>query len=57
MHHELFLLELKFNHVKAEIILIRLLNGEATITAPLRYLIDSVQEKLILLGTFLMDSS
>ncbi|XP_006348601.1 putative late blight resistance protein homolog R1B-23 [Solanum tuberosum] len=55
--HELFLLQLKFNHVKVEIDLIQLLNGEATIMAPLKYLIDCVREELILLGTFLMDSS
>ncbi|KAK4715320.1 hypothetical protein R3W88_013658 [Solanum pinnatisectum] len=55
--HELFLLQLKFNHVKVEIDLIQLLNGEATIMAPLKYLIDCVREELILLGTLLMDSS
>ncbi|XP_049405429.1 putative late blight resistance protein homolog R1B-23 [Solanum stenotomum] len=54
--HELFLLQRKFNHVKVEINLIQLLNGEATIMVPLKYLIDCVREELILLGTLLMDS-
>ncbi|WMV28107.1 hypothetical protein MTR67_021492 [Solanum verrucosum] len=55
--HEAFLLQLKFIHVAAEINLIQLLNGEATIMAPLKYLIDYVREELIFLGTFFMDSS
>lgn len=42
IHHEHFLLQLKFNHVQVEINLIQLLNGKATIMAPLKYLIDCV---------------
>ncbi|XP_060214920.1 putative late blight resistance protein homolog R1B-17 [Lycium barbarum] len=54
MDHVSFLFQLKFNHVKLEIHLIQMINGEAII-APLRDLIDYVREKLIFLRTFLMD--
>ncbi|XP_016488690.2 putative late blight resistance protein homolog R1B-16 isoform X1 [Nicotiana tabacum] len=56
MKRVFFHLQLKFSHVKLEACLIKLLNSESTIVAPLKDLIHYIREELIFLGTFLMDS-
>ncbi|MCD9641092.1 hypothetical protein HAX54_026964 [Datura stramonium] len=50
-----FPLQIKLNHVKVESSLIELLIHEATMMAPLKDLLDNVQEELIFLRDFLMD--
>ncbi|KAJ8569774.1 hypothetical protein K7X08_006351 [Anisodus acutangulus] len=54
--HLPFHLQLKFIHFKVEVDLIQLLNSQVTIIAPLKNLTDYVQEELVFLRTFLMDS-
>ncbi|WMV28850.1 hypothetical protein MTR67_022235 [Solanum verrucosum] len=52
----LFVLQPKFNHVSVVINMIQLLNSRATMTAPLKDLIDYAWEELIVVRTFLIDS-
>ncbi|KAH0675426.1 hypothetical protein KY285_023227 [Solanum tuberosum] len=52
----LFVLQPKFNHVSVVIDMIQLLNSRATMTAPLKDLIDYAWEELIVVRTFLIDS-
>nr|AAT39951.2 Disease resistance protein, putative [Solanum demissum] len=51
-----FSVQIKLNHIKVESSLIELLKHGATMIAPLKCLIKDVQEELIFLRTFLMDS-
>ncbi|KAH0754211.1 hypothetical protein KY290_024481 [Solanum tuberosum] len=52
----LFVLQPKFNHVSVVIDMIQILNSRATMTAPLKDLIDYAWEELIVVRTFLIDS-
>ncbi|OIT29504.1 hypothetical protein A4A49_20524 [Nicotiana attenuata] len=54
--HVLFHLQQRFNLVRVEVALIKLLNCKATIIAPLKDLIDYVREEVIFLGKFPTDS-
>ncbi|CAN4094682.1 unnamed protein product [Withania somnifera] len=51
-----FPLRIKLNHIKVESSLIELLKHGSTVVAPLKALIEDVQEELIFLRTFLMNS-
>ncbi|KAH0672019.1 hypothetical protein KY284_023106 [Solanum tuberosum] len=51
-----FSVQIKLNHIKVESSLIELLKHGANMIAPLKCLIKDVQEELIFLRTFLMDS-
>nr|AAT40487.1 putative disease resistance protein [Solanum demissum] len=51
-----FSVQIKLNHIKVESSLIELLKHGVTMISPLKGLIEDVQEELIFLRTFLMDS-
>ncbi|XP_025886812.1 uncharacterized protein [Solanum lycopersicum] len=51
-----FSVQLKLNHIKVESSLIELLKHGATMISPFKCLIEDVQEELMFLRTFLMDS-
>ncbi|TMW97857.1 hypothetical protein EJD97_004905 [Solanum chilense] len=54
--HLPLILQLKLNHVKVEVSLIKLLKSKPTVIAPLKDLIDCVREELIFMKTFFMDA-